>query len=645
MQRRYLKKCVWAALFACAALISACGTPQDQQLPTMMVIDLPPTDVVGVGENAGSGVQPLLFWTPVEAALDQPGEIDTYQFEAVQGDDITLRVIGEGTATRLTLIAPDTSVIGEGDTVQAIIPLDGRYTVNVTSSDPGRYELGLRYTNQENPLAAATPLPQVVGVPTPLPAYVSLGDFISAIDDEETIGNQFEPTEGELESHIYTLDGKSGEFITLELNRVSGEVDPLLTLFDASGNPLALDQGSGENGNALLRNVRLPSDGIYSVQAAGDAPGGYSLRLLKQDAPSPVTPTVIITPTQRPVTPVLTPTVAAAESGERMRPYTPVLDELADPDDFARHTFYAEAGEIITLGVRPLVDSALIPRVELIDPNGIPVAVITGNNSPTNRDAILSAYVAEETGPFTAFITANGQSFGGYIVGYGKGSTWEDVMRGEALHDRSNESRIETLGVRDLWYVPYVEGDLITASVMPLDGNLDPVLELVALDGTLIGIDRNSDGPRMPRINGVRAPVTGMYIYRVWAAQPQTRGAYALVWRYIDVAPTPTPPLGTLPLLTLDDSVADQQYRFYPFQGQTGQRVRVRVIADDAAPFDPVAVLLDPQASIVAEGDDSEDGGLNPIFEAELPADGTYTVRVNGYQTGGDFTLIVEALY
>lgn len=645
MHRRYLTKRVWALLFACAGLISACGTPQDQPLPTVMVIDQPPTNAAGSGVDTAAGVQTLLFWTPVEATLDQPGAVARYQFEARQGDDITLRVIGAETTPQLTLIAPDERVLAEGDTVQAILPLDGTYSVTVSSAAAGRYELGLRYTNQENPLAAATPLPQVVGVPTPLPAYVSLGDFISAIEDEETIGNQFEPTEGEVENHIYTLEGQSGEFIILELNRVSGEVNPLLTLFDAAGNPLALDQGSGENGNALLRNVRLPEDGIYSVQAAGDAPGGYSLRLLKQDAPSPVTPTVIITPTQRPITPVLTPTIAAAEAGERMRPYTPVLGQLADPEDFARHTFYAEAGEIFTLGVRPLIDSALIPRVELIDPNGIPVAVITGNTSPTNRDAILSAYVAEETGPFTAFITASGESFGGYLIGYGKGSTWEDVMRGEALHDRANESRIETLGVRDLWYVPFVAGDLITASITPMDGNLDAVLELVALDGTLVGIDRNSDGPRMPRINGVRLPETGVYIFRVWAAQPQTRGAYALVWRYIDVAPTPTPPVGTLPLLTLDDSVAAQQYRFYPFQGQVGQRVRVRVIADDDAPFDPVAVLLDPQANIVAEGDDSEDGSLNPVFEAQLTADGTYTVRVNGYQTGGDFTLIVEALY
>jgi hypothetical protein len=134
-------------------------------------------------------------------------------------------------------------------------------------------------------------------------------------------------------------------------------------------------------------------------------------------------------------------------------------------------------------------------------------------------------------------------------------------------------------------------------------------------------------------------------VFRVWAARPATSGAYALVWRYIDVAPTPTPPEGTLPVLTLEDTVADQQYRFYPFQGQSGQRVRIRVIADDETPCDPVAVLLDPQANVVSEGDDSEGGGLNPIFEAQLPADGTYTVRVNGYQTGGDFTLIVEALY
>jgi hypothetical protein len=121
-------------------------------------------------------------------------------------------------------------------------------------------------------------------------------------------------------------------------------------------------------------------------------------------------------------------------------------------------------------------------------------------------------------------------------------------------------------------------------------------------------------------------------------------GAYGLSWRYLDVAPTPDAPRAVLPLVRLEDTVADSAYAFYPFYGQAGQRVRIRVIADEGLQFDPVAALLDPSAAVIAQGDDAN-GTLNPEFTATLPENGTYSIRVNGYLTGGRFTLLVEALF
>ncbi|MBC7871477.1 MAG: pre-peptidase C-terminal domain-containing protein, partial [Chitinophagaceae bacterium] len=71
--------------------------------------------------------------------------------------------------------------------------------------------------------------------------------------------------------------------------------------------------------------------------------------------------------------------------------------------------------------------------------------------------------------------------------------------------------------------------------------------------------------------------------------------------------------------------------------------VRIRVLATDGTTFDPVAALLDPAGTVIAEADDSE--GLNPVMTLELPADGTYSVRVNGYLTSGAYTVLVEELF
>lgn len=632
-----VSKRVFIALIAC--WLCACSPPDNAPLPTLFLLDTAPTPTPANGPDP----RPLAFWQPVTGSLGADAA-DLWTFNGEAGDDITLRVIGQGEVIpTLRVTGPDNTALGEGDIVRAVLPADGLYTVRVSAPAATAYDLGLRYTGQTSPLdSVPTAVPQVVGVPTPQPAYARLGVFMAELNHNQTVGGVFDFPD---ERHVYTFAGEAGGYVTIELNRVSGASGARLRLFNAQGEPLALDASSGENANALLRNIRLPEDGLYTVQAESRAPGGYALRLLQLSAPAPVTPTVIITPTATPERPVLNPTLMRAVSGERLRERQIVVDQLDTPSSVNRHAFYVEAGTIFTVGVRPINDTPLIPRVELIDPNGIPAAAVIGDTSPNNREAVMQALVAEESGPYTVFVTAEGETFGDYVIGYGIGSTWIDARRGETLADRVAEGRIRRSGVREIWYAYLVAGDLITATVTPLSATLVAVLALVGPDGTLLGIDRESGGARTPQITGVRIPTTGIYTFTIWAAAPETIGEYALAWRYVDVAPTPTPPEGTLPVLVVDDRVGDQEYRFYPFQGQAGQRVRVRVLAVPGTGFDPVAALLAPDASIIAEGDDGDDGDLNPLFEATLPVSGTYNVRVNGYQTGGAFTLIVEALY
>ncbi len=67
------------------------------------------------------------------------------------------------------------------------------------------------------------------------------------------------------------------------------------------------------------------------------------------------------------------------------------------------------------------------------------------------------------------------------------------------------------------------------------------------------------------------------------------------------------------------------------------------MIAPQESGFDPVAALIGPDGSVIAEADDADDT-LNPHFEMVLPVDGTYNVRVNGYMKGGPFTLTVTEI-
>jgi hypothetical protein len=134
-----------------------------------------------------------------------------------------------------------------------------------------------------------------------------------------------------------------------------------------------------------------------------------------------------------------------------------------------------------------------------------------------------------------------------------------------------------------------------------------------------------------------------LYRLRVTPVNAATSGPYTLVWRYVNIAPTATQPAATIPILDFDDFAPENEYLFYPFQGLAGQQVLVRVVALPGSTLDPVAAVLGPDGSVIAEQDDRE-GSLNPRFFVELPEDGTYTVRVNGYLSSGPFQLNVLLL-
>jgi hypothetical protein len=635
-----------------SAVLSACAGDENQgrELPTLVVL----------GEGADGDARPapvaladvpltglLNFWEAARGRLSA-GQPDVWSFVGQAGDAVIVRAIGRNGDVTMMLQTEDGQILGSGTRIEVELHAGGIYTVIVTAGDEnavGDYEIGLAYADRPNPAEiTSTPLPEVVGVPTPIPVYAELGTFITRLNSGNTVGGTIERAG---ENHIYTFDGNAGDYAQVEMNRVSGEIDPLVTLYDPTGVPLATDDESGGGQNAILRNIRLPVDGLYSVQATTRTqPGTYSIRVLKYAEFAPVTPTVVNIPTETPIPTPTALTPAAAEIGARLEDHVPVLGMLS-PGGVAIHSFTLEAGEIVTVGVSPVEGSALRPEIDISNPEGVIIAVASSSTAGADGEAFLTALRADIAGAYSVFIRGENDSFGAYSVSFGRGSTRQDVLQGSAAFDTRNEGAISRRGFRDVWTLELRQGDIITATVNPGVGSaLDPILELVpASDSSIIiAIDVNSGGDRSPLIRRAEIPETGLYLLRIRASQAATTGAYALIWRYINVAPTPTAPPASAPVLIRRDEVADQQYGFYPFQGRAGQRLFVRVLAVEGSGFDPVAALIGPNGDVLVEVDDVGDD-LNPSFVYELPADGTYNIRVNGYLAGGPFTVIVEELF
>ncbi|HUG86356.1 MAG TPA: trypsin-like serine protease, partial [Euzebya sp.] len=85
--------------------------------------------------------------------------------------------------------------------------------------------------------------------------------------------------------------------------------------------------------------------------------------------------------------------------------------------------------------------------------------------------------------------------------------------------------------------------------------------------------------------------------------------------------------------------------RTFTFEGTAGQAVRIRMdaLAEGNALVDPLVVLYGPDGRLVADNDDSPEGGLNSLLEAALPEDGTYVIEATSFgETTGRFLLTLD---
>ncbi|GAB4328072.1 MAG: hypothetical protein Kow00117_14680 [Phototrophicales bacterium] len=609
-------------------ILAACQNTStyEGELPTRFI---PPTFTPRPQQS-----RPLPFWEAQESTL-QPDMVDTWLFEAQLGDSIRLGVVGIN--AEIILQTQTERFIASGiDSLEVTLPEETQYRVIVRPLDSGgTYQIGLRYTDRPA-VDEPTRIPEVVGVPTPTPIYASLGAFISRIEPQQTIGE----TIGENgTAHIYTFEGYAGHFVQIEARRVSGASTPRIALYDPQARIIATDGGSVSTDIARLNNIILPIDGLYSIQIIGEANMGYAVTLLLYDRIAPITPTIVQIPTATPIPTYSVNTPAPATFGNRLESHQPVLGFADSPSHVGIYPFYASAGEILTIGAGAANGSTVQLQMEIVDPDGVIVARSTPTDS--NGDTVITPLRAELEGVYQIFVTPFNGQIGAYLIGYGSGTTWVETVAGQAIRDEQNRGVITRRGLRDTWTVELQAGDIITIAATPGDIVFDPVVEIVYADepNTILAADDNSGGNRAAYIQRVEINRSGLYLIRVRAAQAGTLGPYLLVWRYINVAPTPTPPPATAPVMVIVDRVPESAYQFYPFQGRAGQRLIIQVEAMSEG-FDPVVALIAPDGNVIAEGDDSPDS-LNPYVEVVLPVDGTYQVRVNGYLTGGDFRVMV----
>lgn len=600
----------------------------------------------------------LEAWLPVKDVLRLGDLAREWRFVGEAGDVAQITVTS---ASALDVALTDASgvALGQGTPLTVTLPADGTYRVVVASRDLASYQIALVFTNQptptlsptptftpsltptatatprttDTPTPTETPAPTATFTATPTPIYAALGDLRGMLRDGELQTGAFISS---FERHIYLFEGQAGQIARIALDG-QGAVDALLTLYAPGGGLIALDDDSGGDLDALLAGIRLETDGTYILQAvSSEGIGPYAIGLsLAGEMPQPV----ILTPTASPTLPVgiVTPMPA---SGSVLADHAPMLGRLERAGDVARYTVSLEAGDLITAVVQSANGSGLLPRVQLVTPAG-EVMLQTGLTAEAGG-ALVAALGVAETGVYSLYVSGDNQTSGDFQIAFGLGESHTDILRGEARPGEAIDGALGQRGLRDVWMLPLRAGDRLNATVTPLIGGFAPSAALAGPDGSVLASAAAVRGSPNPHLEAT-VPADGWYRIEVTGGPALTYGPYRLEWTRT-VAASEDPVLAPVAILTAHDNLPDGEYREYPFQGMAGERLRLRASAEAGA-FDPVAVLIAPDGSILAQADDSLDGSLNPDLEIILPASGTYLWRVNGYNgAGGALEIRVERL-
>ncbi|MDX2139339.1 MAG: hypothetical protein SF123_14740, partial [Chloroflexota bacterium] len=339
-------------------------------------------------------------------------------------------------------------------------------------------------TPSASPTASATP--SITPTATETPIYAGLGTFLGAISPGQRVVGRFSAVG---ERYVYLIDGRAGQYISARLQPQVVGSDPALTLYDPAGAALATDEDSGGRDTPLL-TVRLPADGIYSLQAREDNnPTGYTLEVQQFDiAPAPrIVPFV---PTATPPFTLALPTSNAAVT--TLTPYAPIIGRVERPGDFARLTLNGQAGDALTIGVTPLPGSILRPTLEVFDPDGISLMQVSADASGV---VLVPRLDALTTGEYSLFVTGADNTGGAFVISYGTDGAYSELFRAVLPPDVPGQGQLGR-GLRDVWAVYLNAGDVITAGVTSSTRDFDAALALVAPDGTQIAF--SDDAPNSP---------------------------------------------------------------------------------------------------------------------------------------------------
>jgi hypothetical protein len=464
----------------------------------------------------GQEAAPLRFGEDVDGYLDGLTLQQTYSFDGRRGEFLAIRV----TPTEGNLDPVLTVVDGNGAVLATLDDGAGRGAVLDTLRVPrnGLYYLVVSRFGGELGITGGNYVLRVerVGVSSESGSSLRYDDTVlNAITDNNP-------------QHYYTFQARRGDILNIDMQRVSGDLDPYLQIVDSTGAVIA--EGDDVPGSATLDaavdGLVIDNDGTYVIiatrygEAAGQSTGSFVLSLAESDVSG------------------LGNTLQTAQTipdGEF------VPGEITASQTSQYFTFTANQDDLIRVQM-DRVSGSLDAYLILLDADLNQVA--TDDDSGGGQNAQLSNLRLPRTGLY--YIQAT--RFGGAEAAEG-GTVGRYRLRLERLGGAFAEIQADAQPLRygssltgvinndkpeDIYVFYGTVGDVITVAMNRGDGNLDPVVAVLGEDLQPLASDDDSGGGQNARIERFVLGRTGVYYVRATrysgtGGDSQTRGSYILV--------------------------------------------------------------------------------------------------------------------
>jgi hypothetical protein len=240
--------------------------------------------------------------------------------------------------------------------------------------------------------------------------------------------------------------------------------------------------------------------------------------------------------TATPVTPPATPATAAApETPSAPVEATTFTGDINNDNPRIMHEFEGSAGQLVTITV-VTTGGDLDTIVRLLDPSGTVISENDDHNQnaislPNSRDSALVDVSLPSSGTYTVEVSRYNAEVGTtsgtfeLVIGAGAAAVEEPTLvaptvllgAGTSVTENITDEQFELL-----YGIEAAANDTITVTAITRSGNLDPIIELYAPDGTLLYSNDDHDtnlidlpNTRDSALVNVQLSVAGTYTLRV----------------------------------------------------------------------------------------------------------------------------------